>query len=85
MIRAGYLSPEDHADLIALARYGSAAHRLARRANALVLLDDGWSCEQVAAVLFVDDDTVRRWHSLFFEGGVDGLTRFESGGCGSRL
>ena len=51
MIRAGYLSPEDRADLIALARDGSAAHRLARRANALVLLDDGWSCEQVAAVL----------------------------------
>ena len=37
MIRCGYLSPEDRADLIALARDGSAAHRLARRANALVL------------------------------------------------
>jgi len=85
MIRAGYLSPEDRADLIALARDGSAAHRLARRANALVLLDDGWSCEQVAAVLFVDDDTVRRWHGLFLEDGLEGLTRFESGGCASRL
>src|SRR5512136_1282763 len=85
MIRAGYLSPEDRADLIALARDGSAAHRLARRANALVLLDDGWSCEQVAAVLFVDDDTVRRWHALFLEDGLEGLTRFDSGGCASRL
>ena len=61
MIRAGYLSPEDRADLIALARDGSAAHRLARRANALVLLDDGWSCDRVAA-LFLDDDTIRRSH-----------------------
>ena len=61
MIRAGYLSPEDRADLIALARDGSAAHRLGRRANALVLLDDGWSCEQIAKVLFVDDDTIRSW------------------------
>ncbi len=85
MIRAGYLSPEDRADLITLARDGSAAHRLARRANALVLLDDGWSCEQVAAVLFVDDDTVRRWHALFLEDGLEGLTRFESGGGASRL
>jgi transposase len=85
MIRAGYLSPEDRADLIALARDGSAAHRLARRANALVLLDDGWSCEQVAAVLFVDDDTVRRWHALFLEDGLEGLTRFDSGGGASRL
>ena len=85
MIRSGYLSPEDRADLIALVRDGSAAHRLARRANALVLLDDGWSCEQVAAALFVDDDTVRRWHALFLEDGLEGLTRFDSGGGASRL
>jgi hypothetical protein len=45
MIRAGFLSPEDRADPIALARDGSAAHRLARRANALVLIDAGWNCE----------------------------------------
>jgi hypothetical protein len=51
MIRDGYLSPEDRADLIALARAGSAAHRLARRANALVLLDDGWSCERVCVLI----------------------------------
>ena len=85
MIRAGYLSPQDRADLIALARDGSAAHRLARRANALVLLDDGWSCDRVAAALFLDDDTIRRWHALFLEDGLEGLTRFESGGGASRL
>lgn len=85
MIRSGYLSPEDRADLIALARDGSAAHRLARRANALVLLDDGWNCEQVAGALFLDDDTIRRWHGLFLEDGLEGLTRFESGGGASRL
>jgi hypothetical protein len=45
MIRTGFLSAEDRTDLIALARDRSAAHRLARRANALVLLDDGWSCD----------------------------------------
>src|SRR5450759_4402232 len=65
MIRAHFLSPEDRADLIALARNGSAAHRLARRANALVLLDDGWSCENVARALLLDDDTIRGWHGLF--------------------
>ena len=80
MIRAGSLSREDRADLIALARDSSAAHRLARRANALVLLDDGWSCERVAAALLLDDDTIRRWHGLFLEDGLEGLTRFESGG-----
>jgi hypothetical protein len=52
MIPAGYLSP----DLVALARDGSAAHRIARRANALVLFDDGWNCERVAVALLLDDD-----------------------------
>jgi transposase len=80
MIRAGFLSREDRADLIALARDGSAAHRLGRRANALLLLDDGLSCEEAAKVLFLDDDTVRRWHGLFLEDGLEGLTRFEVGG-----
>jgi hypothetical protein len=73
MIRAGFLSPIDRADLIALARDGSAAHRLARRANALVLLDSGWSCEKVARALFLDDDTIRQWHGLFIEDGFEGL------------
>ena len=85
MIRAHFLSPEDRADLIALARDGSAAHRLARRANALVLLDDGWSCEKVAAALFLDDDTIRKWHGLFVEDGLEGLTRFEAGGSACQL
>jgi len=85
MIRAGFLSPVDRADLIALARDGSAAHRLARRANALVLLDSGWSCEKVAKALFLDDDTIRQWHGLFIEDGFEGLTRFEAGGSACQL
>jgi transposase len=76
MIRAGFLSPEDRVDLIALARDGSAAHRLGRRANALVLLDDGWSCEAVANVLFVDDDTIRNWFRLYEQDGIEGLAWF---------
>jgi hypothetical protein len=39
MIRGGFLSAEDRRHLIALARDGSAASRLTRRANALVLLE----------------------------------------------
>jgi len=85
MIRAHFLSPEDRADLIALARDGSTAHRLARRANALVLLDDGWSCENVAGALLLDDDTIRGWHGLFVSEGLEGLTRFEAGGSAGQL
>jgi hypothetical protein len=59
MIRPGFLDPESRKDPIELTRDGSAAHRLGRRANALVLLDDGMSCEAIARVLFLDGDTVR--------------------------
>ena len=48
MIRAGFLDPELRRDLIDLGRDGSVAHRLAGRANALVLLDDGMHCGDVA-------------------------------------
>jgi len=85
MIRAGFLSTEDSADLIALARDGSAAHRLARRANALVLLDSGWNCQKVAGALLLDDDTIRTWHNLFVEDGIEGLTSFDMGGSASFL
>ncbi len=48
MIQAGFLDPESRRDLIELARDGSVPHRLARRANALVLLDQGMNCGAVA-------------------------------------
>jgi transposase len=80
MIRPGFLSREERSALIGLARDGSVTHRLARRANALVLLDDGMTCEQVAKVLLLDDDTIRRWHGAFAEGGRKALMRFETGG-----
>src|ERR1039458_7878774 len=85
MIRAGILSPVDRADLTALARDGSAAHRLARRANAPVLLESGWSCEKVAGALLLDDDTIRQWHGLFVADGLEGLTRFGAGGSACQM
>jgi len=39
MIRGGFLTEEDRGKLVALVRDGSAASRVTRRANALVLLD----------------------------------------------
>jgi hypothetical protein len=67
MIRRGFLDLESRKDLIELARDGSVVHLLARRTNALLLLDGGMSCAAVAKVLFVDDDTVRTWHRLYQE------------------
>lgn len=83
MIRRGFLDSESRRDLIELARDGSAAHRLARRANALILLDDGMSCEAIANVPFLDDDTIWNWYHLCQEDGIEVLACFnyEGGSC----
>src|SRR5580693_7431997 len=85
MIRGCFLSEEDRNKLIALARDGSVASRVTRRANALVLLDDGWSCQEVAAALLLNDDTIRGWFKLFEQRGIEGLTSFDVGGSASFL
>ena len=85
MIRAGFLDPESRRDLIELGRDGSVAHRLARRANALVLLDDGMSCGDVARVLLLDDDTVCTWYRLYQDEGIEGLASFGHDGSACRL
>jgi transposase len=85
MIRAGFLDTTEREELIELARNGLVENRLARRANSLVLLDRGMSCEDVALVLLLDDDTVRTWYRLYKEDGIDGLAGFGYEGGASHL
>src|SRR5208337_832772 len=85
MIRRGFLSTAERKELLSLARDGSAEHRIARRANAILLLDDGLTCERVAKVLYLDDDTVGGWRKLYEERGIAGLEQFDAGGSSSRL
>ena len=85
MIRCGFLIEEDRKALIALARDGLAAGRVTRRATALVRLDEGLSCQEVAKVLLFDDDTIRGWYELFEQDGVEGLSRFEMGGSAGKM
>src|SRR6516164_1359248 len=76
MIRGGFLDPSIRADLITLVRNGKAETRLTGRANALLLLDDGMSCEEIAKVLYLDDDTIRYWYELYSEKGLSWLADF---------
>jgi transposase len=85
MVQPGFLDAESRQDLTELARDGLAAHRLARRANALVLLDDGMSYATVAKVLLLDDDTVRTWHRQYGDEGIEGLVNFGYEGSACRL
>jgi hypothetical protein len=80
MIQSGFLSEEDHKALTALARDASSPCRMTRRANALVLLDKGWSCQEVAHAFLLDDDTIRGWRKLFEQRGIEGITSFDPGG-----
>ena len=54
-------------------------------ANALVLLDDRMSCEAIAKVLSLDDDTIRTWYRLYEEDGIEGLTNFSYEGSACQL
>ena len=85
MIRAGFLTAAERRELRALARDGRSEGRVTRRANAMVLLDRGWSCAEVADALLIDDDTVRGWYELYEERGLAGLVVFDVGGSQSHL
>ena len=85
MVQGGFLSGEQRAHLEALVRRPTERHGIARRANAMLLLDDGLSCEAVARVLYLDDDTVRGWHDRFRREGVRALSVFGWKGGASKL
>jgi transposase len=43
--------------------------------NVLLLLDDGWPVERIAAALYIDADTVREHRRLYETAGITGLKR----------
>jgi transposase len=80
-----FLTDRQRKELRRLARAGAIQHRFARRANAILLLDRGMSCEEVGSVLFIDDDTVRTWRKLYETGGMEGLSAIDVGGSAREL
>jgi len=80
-----FLNKAERAELVKIARDGLEEHRIARRANAILLLDRGMSFEEVASVLFVDDSTVRIWLKAFSEAGVEAIVMFDLKGGFSPL
>lgn len=85
MIRGGFLSADERAALKGVIRHPGEIHGVARRANAILLLDKGWSCAEIAEALFLDDDTVRTWHKHWRAGGLDELTLFDWHGRAGHL
>lgn len=69
-----FLDPAARAHLLAMMRRQTPS-TVHRRMNALLLLDDGWTAERVAEVLFIDAETVRQYRRLYEADGPTGLTR----------
>lgn len=76
MIRPGFLDSKSCRDLIGPKRDGLAEHCLARRANALVLLDNGMIHQSDVAALLLDDDAIRTWYQTYQEDGIEGPAGF---------
>ena len=73
MIRPGFLSSADRLELEACLRRQREDHGIARRANAILLLDDGKSCQEISNFLYLDDDTIRGWYKSYRQDGWDAL------------
>jgi transposase len=85
MIKHGFLSNAERSELLRIARNGLEEHRVSRRANAILLLNDGMSFKQVAAALYIDDSTIRAWRKAYEDGGIDALDTFDLKGGFSPL
>ena len=73
MIRPGFLFSADRIELEACVRHQRGYHGISRRANAILLLDDGESCARIAKFLYLDDDTIRGWYKSYRQDGLDAL------------
>ena len=73
-IRPGFLTSSERRELVACVPSQREDHGIARRAKAILLLDDGESCVQIAKFLYLDDDTIRGWYKSYLEDGWDGLS-----------
>ena len=73
MILPRFLSSAGRIELEAGVRREREDHGIARRANAILLLDEGESCARIAKFLYLDDDTIRGWHKTYLQDGWDAL------------
>ena len=85
MIKGSFLNSSQREELERIVRSPSVDHGIARRANAILLLDDGESCARIAKCLYLDDDTVRQWYKRFESGGFDELATFGRKGSTGHL
>ena len=77
MIGSNFLTSQQRDELKAVVRRPSETHGIARGANAILLLDDDKNCEEIAKLVYLDDDTIRQWFKQYHSGGFDNLATFD--------
>ena len=70
---AGFLPPEERLSLLSVLHGRGHTAREHVRANAILLLDKGWSLSEAAEALFLDVDTVRGYFSRYNQGKLAAL------------
>ena len=68
-----------------IVRDGLEEHRIVRRANAILLLDKGWSTPRSPKRCSSTNSTIRVWLKEFKEGGVEAIVLFDLKGGTGRL
>ena len=68
-----FLTRLERSALQSLLRERKAAGLKIRRANALLLLDDGMAPIDIARVLYLDEETIRSWKRSFESDGLGSL------------
>lgn len=79
------LSPQERTSCLVLLRQTRGEAGLIRRANVLILLDDGKNYAEIASFLYLDDATVRSFEQQFREKGLSGFLRYTWKGSSRHL
>jgi len=69
MIHTNFLSAGSRLELEWCLRRHLKEYGIARRANAILLLNKGKSCAEIAEFLYLDDDTIRGRYKAFRQEG----------------
>ena len=67
------LSKPDRLEAMRRFKYKKTKAHERLRYHALLLVSDGYSFQQTAAILFVDPESVSRWVGIYQRDGLDGL------------
>lgn len=79
-----FLYPSERDSLKALHRK-ERDKKICDRIKAILLLDNGWSYDRIATALLLDSDTIRRYYTMYLDGGKEALLNLNYSGRSCEL